>query len=45
MAQDLTYIGDIVNGVTRLLDVPGTPDWSFHPKNATFGRSSAPMIY
>ncbi len=42
MIRDFTYIDDIVEGVTRVLDKPATPDINFNALNPDPAASNAP---
>ena len=43
MVRDFTYIGDIVEGLIRVLDKAATPDPDFDPMNPNPGSSTAPF--
>jgi UDP-glucuronate 4-epimerase len=43
MQRDFTYIGDIAEGVIRVLDRPARPDPSFDPMNPDPATSNAPF--
>jgi UDP-glucuronate 4-epimerase len=42
MRRDFTYIDDIVEGLTRVLDTPATSDPAFDPRDPNPSTSSAP---
>lgn len=42
MRRDFTYVDDVVEGVTRLLDRPPAPDPAWDPVNPAASTSSAP---
>lgn len=42
MSRDFTYVGDIVDGITKVIDNPAQSSQSFNPENPSPDISSAP---
>jgi len=42
MSRDFTYIGDIVEGIIKVIDTPATPDSTFDPAHPDPSSSTAP---
>ena len=42
MKRDFTYVDDVVEGITRVLDRPASPDPAWNPKDPDAASSSAP---